>query len=107
MADVIHMEEVRRAAEKLSKLLQNIHINRLLCTSDIIGLSFWLIDFENLESIQPVKRLFELLTDCLERQVIDGEAYREIQAICSRYMPPPLEGASSTTPAGYRKFRLR
>jgi hypothetical protein len=107
MADVIHMEEVRRAAEKLSKLLQNIHINQLLCTSEIIGLSFWLIDFENLESIQPVKRLFELLTDCLERQVIDREAYREIQVICSRYRPPTLDGASSATPVGCQEFRLR
>ena len=90
MADVIRMEEVRRAAEKLCRMLQNVDINRKLCTSDIIALSFWLIDHENVTKLQPVKRVAELLTKCLEQQVIRTREYHEIVVTCTRCTVTPI-----------------
>ena len=84
MADVIHMDEVRRAAEKLCRMLQHVDINRKLCTSDIIALSFWLIDHENVMIFQPVKRLSVLLTQCLEQKLITTPDYHEMIVICTR-----------------------
>lgn len=107
MADVIQMEEIRRAAEKLCRMLQNIDVNRKLCTSDIIALSFWLIDYENILKFQPVKRVAELLTKCLEQQVIKRPEYYQIVKTCTRCTATPIMGQTTDTTAGSSEYRMQ
>lgn len=106
MANVIHMEDVRRAAEKLCRMLQHIDIDRRLCTSDIIALSFWLIDHENIIKFQPVKRASNLLTECLEQQIIKRPAYSEIVQICTRCSATPILNRNTDTWPGSEEYRM-
>ena len=72
MADIVHINKVRQAAKQLYHMLEHIDADGGLHTSDIIALSFWLIDFENLASVQPVKKLSRLLTESLRQRTFDN-----------------------------------
>ena len=106
MTNIIHMEDVRHAAEKLCRMLQHIDIDRRLCTSDIIALSFWLIDYKNIIKFQPVKRASHLLTACLEQQMIRKPEYDEIVQICTRCSAAPILNRNTATSPGSEENRM-
>jgi hypothetical protein len=82
MQTIADRSAIRQAVERIRENLAGIEADRNLSTPQTIAHYLWLIDYELLNKIEPIDRVYGILISSFENQIITRKDQETTEKFC-------------------------
>ena len=89
MVDIAQTVRIKKAIERLYKIVANIESEVPLTTSDKVALNFWLIDTERLKNQGIISQLHDLVSAAVDRGAFESDTWETLFKTCLEKFDPP------------------